>query len=253
MITKDMIDPNWKDVVLGLDISKFCGWAIWETERSTSSIVCGVLEFPDDATIEFCADQMALKIKKLITGYREQYAYIDMVKDEDGVFQPRKFYARKINLVVMETALKMSPNKDARSIVSSCMLHGAVLSTLSLYGVAWATMAVGTWRKHFFPKGFKPEPSVVTDRFTGEKKSGSPDWKSAAVARCQDRDLGITLPTKKALAHNAAEGCALALMWPHATVQPRYQPVFMKMLQSRHKRERVPHSDRKDLFSGAAA
>lgn len=252
MITKDMISDGWREVVLGLDISKSCGWSIWETERSPASIKNGVLEFPEGASIEYCADQMALKIKKLITGYREQYAYEDFVKDENGIWQMKKRYARQINLVVMETALKMSPNKDSRSIVTSCMLHGAVLSTCALYGVPWATMAVQTWRKHFFPDRFKPKPTVTIDRATGERKEGALDWKGAVVARCQEPDLAITLPTKKTISHNAAESCALSLMWHHATVEPRYQPAFMKMLQNRHKREIASKAVSGDLFGAAA-
>lgn len=252
MITKEEISPGWRDVVLGLDISKSCGWSIWETERSPASIKNGVLEFPEGASIEYCADQMSLKIKKLITGYREQYAYIDMVKDGNGVWQPRKFYARQINLVVMETALKMSPNKDSRSIVTSCMLHGAVYGACALYGIPWATMPVQTWRKWFFPEKFKPKAMVTIDRATGEKKEGALDWKGAVVARCQEPDLAITLPSKKTISHNAAESCAISLMWHHATAEPRYQPAFMKMLQNRHKREIAATAGAGDLFGAAA-
>lgn len=249
MITKDMIDPGWREVVLGLDISKYCGWAIWESERSAASITNGVFEFPDDASIEYCADQMALKLKGLITGYREKFAYEDAYKDEKGVWQIRKRYARQINLGVMETALKVSPNRDSTSIVSSCMLHGAVLSTLSLYAIPWATIPVQTWRRYFFGEGFKPQPKIVIDRKTGKPKVGELDWKGAAVARCQDNDLGIRLPEKKSISHNAAEGCAVALMWHHAKVAPRYRPQFQKMLEGRHKRERVASPN---LFGDAA-
>ncbi|PZR59119.1 MAG: hypothetical protein DI537_53370 [Stutzerimonas stutzeri] len=72
------------------------------------------------------------------------------------------------------------------------------------------------------------------------------------AARCQEPDLAITLPTKKTISHNAAESCALSLMWHHATVEPRYQPAFMKMLQNRHKREIASKAASGDLFGAAA-
>ena len=52
--------------VLAFDTSKTAGWAVFDTDRHISSITTGVLEFPAKATIEYCADQMGLKVAALI-------------------------------------------------------------------------------------------------------------------------------------------------------------------------------------------
>ena len=202
--------------VLGLDVSKHAGWAIWETHRSVASIRCDVLEFPAKASIEYCADQMGLKCTALIKEHRPDF-------------------------VILETALKMSPGGSAVSIVSSCMLHGAVYSTLGNWGKPWGTISVGTWRRMFFGKGFvAPQVPVMgkggiqeTDKF-GKLKFKS-DWKRAAIEQCERE--GIALPSKKTIRDNAAEAAALAICWRGAEIHAgRYIPAFQSFLQQRNDR-----------------
>lgn len=198
--------------VLGLDVSKHAGWALWETKNALASIRCDVMEFPAKASIEYCADQMGLKVTKLI-------------KDE------------KPDFIVLETALKMSPGGSAVSIVSSCMLHGAVYATLGNWGKPWGTISVGTWRKMFFGQGF----TCPLDA------KGKKDWKRAAIEQCELE--GITLPAKKTIRDNAAEAAALAVCWRGADIHAgRYIPAFQGFLQQRN--ERAPSGD---LFAGVGA
>ncbi|MEH3109060.1 MAG: hypothetical protein PGN22_03020 [Agrobacterium cavarae] len=190
--------------VLGLDVSKHAGWALWETKHSLASIRCDVMEFPDKASIEYCADQMGLKVTKLI-------------KDERPDF------------IVLETALKMSP-KGTAATVSSCMLHGAVYATLGNWAKPWGTISAATWRKMFFGAGYKPPLD----------KHGKNDWKRAAIEQCELE--GITLPTKKATRDNAAEAAALAVCWRGVEIHAgRYRPAFQDFLQQRN--ERTPSGD----------
>jgi Holliday junction resolvasome RuvABC endonuclease subunit len=212
-----------KPVVLGLDISKHCGWAIWETWKGHSSIQCGVLEFPEDATIEYCADQMYLKIFNLLKRYNDQHPPTD--EEPEG---------RRVDFCIMETALKMSPNKDATSIVSSCMLHGAVLAALSRCALPWATIYPSQWRKAVFGEGYKPAPQMIRDSKTGKQKVGKPDWKVAIVDRLENH-YGISLPPQKTKAHNAAEAAAVAMSYHRAEIHtPRYEPAFKALLQQRN-------------------
>jgi hypothetical protein len=240
-----------RPVILALDISKHCGWAIWETDRDFSSIECGVFEFPEKATIEYCADQMGLKVTDLIRKYRERHAYFESYVDDQGNERKRKKYAREINFAVIEMA-KKAQLKGSGSTISSCFLHGAVLATLSNFGIAWGVIADSTWRKMHFGEGWKPEPKVTVDRKTGQKKYGDPDWKGAAIRKCEDE--GIQLPSLKATRDNAAEAALVAICWRGAKILAgRYHDRFQAFLQTRNNRsERNSHVGG-DLFGGAAA
>lgn len=202
--------------VLALDTSKTAGFACFETDKHPSAMRCDVLEFPAKASIEYCADQMGNKIKGLIREFKPEF-------------------------VIMETALKMSPTGTTATVVS-CMLHGAVLATVGNFGIPWGTISAATWRKMFFGKGFQPP-----QKFNKAKKKNENDWKTAAVEQCERE--GITLPSRKTVAHNAAEAAAIAICWRAAEIHAgRYIPAFQAMLQKRNARPEAA-----DLFAGASA
>lgn len=211
--------------VLAFDTSKTAGWAVFDTDRHISSITTGVLEFPDKATIEYCSDQMGLKVAALIKEHRPEF-------------------------VIMETALKMSPGGTLATVVS-CMLHGAVLSTVANFGIPWGTISSATWRKMFYGEGFKP-PFKVHPLKTPDKKTGKTErieylWKEAIVTACERE--GIVLPSRKTVAHNAGEAAAIAYCWRGAKIHAgRYLPAFQDFLQRRNER-----SSSNDLFAGAGA
>lgn len=198
---------------LSFDTSKSAGWAFFDTSKHISSIKCDVLEFPAKASIEYCADQMGLKVAKLIKEFRPDF-------------------------VIMETALKMSPGGTMATVVS-CMLHGAVLSTVANFGIPWGTISAGTWRKMFYGAGFKP-PQKITKLAKPDKKGRWEKvenlWKEAIVAQCERE--GIILPTKKTVAHNAGEAAAIAVCWRGAEIHAgRYVPAFQGFLQQRNERQ----------------
>lgn len=199
--------------VLAFDTSKHTGWAFFDTALHISSIKCGVLEFPEKASIEYCADQMGLKVAELVKEFNPDF-------------------------VIMETALKMSPGGTMATVVS-CMLHGAVLATIGNFGKPWGTISSGTWRPAFYGKGFKPPFKIhklkKPDPKTGKTEKIEYLWKEAIVAKCEDE--GIALPSKKTIAHNAGEAAAIAYCWYHAEIHAgRYRPAFMNMLQQRNDR-----------------
>ncbi|WP_105436388.1 hypothetical protein [Neorhizobium tomejilense] len=198
--------------ILSFDTSKSAGWAFFDTSKHISSIKCEVLEFPAKASIEYCADQMGLKVTKLIKEFRPDF-------------------------VIMETALKMSPGGTMATVVS-CMLHGAVLSTVANFGIPWGTISAGTWRSMFYGKGFKP-PQKITKLAKPDRKGRWEKvenlWKEAIVAQCERE--GIILPTKKTVAHNAGEAAAIAVCWRGAEIHAgRYVPAFQGFLQQRNER-----------------
>lgn len=199
--------------VLSFDTSKCTGWAVFKTNQHISTIRCGVLEFPPKASIEYCADQMGLKVKDLLREHAPDF-------------------------VVMETALKMSPG-GAMATVVSCMLHGAVLSTVANFGIPWGTISSQTWRPMFYGKGFKPpfrehhlkKPDPKTGRMVRVENL----WKEAIVTQCERE--GVVLPTKKTIAHNAGEAAAIAICWHGAVIHAgRYRPAFQGFLQCRNER-----------------
>ena len=199
--------------VLGFDTSKSAGWAFYDTSKHISSIKCGVLEFPAKASIEYCADQMGLKVTALIREHKPDF-------------------------VVMETALKMSPGGTMATVVS-CMLHGAVLSTVANFGIPWGTISSATWRSMFYGKGFK-QPQKITKLPKPDAKGRTEKvenlWKEAIVAQCERE--GIVLPPKKSIAHNAGEAAAIAFCWRGAEIHAgRYRPAFQGFLQQRNERQ----------------
>jgi hypothetical protein len=199
--------------ILGLDTSKSAGWALYDTAQHVSAIKCGVLEFPAKASIEYCADQMGLKIAGLIREHKPDF-------------------------VVMESALKMSPGGTTATVVS-CMLHGAVLATVGNFGKPWGTISSGTWRKMFYGAGFKPPFKVhklpKPDPKTGKTERVEFLWKEAIVTACERE--GIVLPAKKTIAHNAGESAAIAICWRGAEIHAgRYRPAFMELLQKWNER-----------------
>lgn len=203
-------------MVLSFDISKCAGWAAHNTAMHLSSIKCGVLEFPEKASIEYCADQMGLKVAALIKEFKPDF-------------------------VIMETALKMSPGGTMATVVS-CMLHGAVLATVGNFGKPWGTISSATWRKMFYGAGFKPPFKVhklkKPDPKTGKVERVEYLWKEAIVAACERE--GIVLPAKKTVAHNAGEAAAIAICWRGAEIHAgRYRPAFQALLQQRNERQGV--------------
>lgn len=200
--------------VLAFDTSKTAGWAFFDTIKHISSIKCDVLEFPAKASIEYCADQMGLKVTKLIREFKPDF-------------------------VIMETALKMSPGGTMATVVS-CMLHGAVLSTVGNFGIPWGTISSATWRKMFYGTGFKP-PQKITKLAKPDPKTGKTEkvenlWKEAIVIQCERE--GIILPSRKTVAHNAGEAAAIAVCWRGAEIHAgRYRPAFQGFLQQRNDRQ----------------
>jgi Holliday junction resolvasome RuvABC endonuclease subunit len=212
-------------IILGLDISKHAGWAVYDTKRDAPAIENGVLEFPEKASVEYCADQMGLKITALIKKYRPDF-------------------------IVLEAALKMSPGGTLATVIS-CMLHGAALATIANFGVPWGTIASATWRSMFFPNGFKPEYKIhklkKPDPKTGRTERKEYLWKEAVLKKCELDH--IPLPSKKSTADNAAEASAIAICWRGAEIKAgRYREPFQKLLQQRNEREATS-----DLFAGEAA
>lgn len=202
--------------VLAFDPSKSTGFAFFDTSRDHSAIQCGVFEMPDKADAYYTGDQIGLKVSKLI---RE--------------------FGKPDFAVLEEQSLAQIGNSNAAAIIYAWGSSLAIVATLANFGVPYGTIPPATWRKMFFGSTFKPPQKLRPG------KKAENDWKSAAVTECER--LGITLPSKKTIGHNAAEACALAICWRGAKLHAkRYEPAFMALLQQRNSRPG-------DLFQGEAA
>lgn len=201
--------------IMAFDPSKTTGWAVYDTARDHAAIQCGVFEMPDKADAYFTGDQLGLKVTKLI-----------------------KEHGRPDFAILEEQSLAQIGNSNAAAIIYAWGSSLAIVATLANFGVPYGTIPPATWRKMFFGSTFKPPQKAPKP---GKKPVN--DWKTAAVSECER--LGIVLPSKKTLSHNAAEACALAVCWRGAKLHAkRYEPAFMNLLQQRNS-----HGD---LFSGAA-
>lgn len=57
--------------------------------------------------------------------------------------------ASKIDLIMREAWLEPTAHPSDASVKSQMLVHGGVLSIASIYKIPCASVAVGTWRKHF--------------------------------------------------------------------------------------------------------
>lgn len=189
-------------LILGFDPSKSTGWCIYDPAKPFSAIKTGVFEMPDKADAYYTGDQIARRTLELVR--------------EAGGYQ-------KIAFAVLEEQSKAQiGGSNADAMIYAWGTSLSIVGTLANFGIPYGTIPPGTWRKMFYGQGFKPPLD----------KKRKNDWKAAAVNEC-DR-MGIILPTKKTLAHNAAESCALAICWRGAKLHARrYEAPFMALLQNR--------------------
>lgn len=189
-------------LILGFDPSKSTGWCIYDPHRPKSAIDCGVFEMPDKADAYYTGDQIARRT-------------VELVRKAGG-------HSRIAFAVLEEQSKAQIGRSNADAMIYAWGTSLAIVGTLANFGIPYGTIPPGTWRKMFYGAGFKPPLD----------KKGKNDWKAAAVNQC-DRE-GIVLPTKKTLAHNAAEACALAICWRGAKLHARrYEPKFLALLQGR--------------------
>lgn len=199
--------------ILGFDPSKSTGWSVYSPEHQKadgnfSHIRCGVFQMPDKSDHYYTADQIGLKVRNLISELIQANQRPDFA-------------------VLEEQSLAKIGNTSADALIYPWLATSAIVSTLANYGVPYGTLPPGTWRKSFYGQAFRPPLD----------NKGKKDWKAAAVAECER--IGIKLPTQKALAHNAAEACALAICWGVREMKVhagRYQQPLMDLRMQRNER-----------------
>lgn len=186
-----------KPLILGFDPSKTTGFAVYDSARHLSAIECGCFEMPKTAKHYYTGDQISRQAVELI----------------------RKIGPKRVSFAVLEEqSLAQIGNSSADGMIYAWISTTAIVSVLANFGIPYGTIAPSAWRKMFYGQGFKPPQDT----------KGKNDWKAASVAACERE--GIVLPAKKALGHNAAEACAVAICWKAAKLHARrYEERFMAL------------------------
>jgi hypothetical protein len=203
--------------ILGFDPSKSTGWCSFDPAQQKkdgnfSHIKCGVFQMPDGADHYYTGDQIGLKVVSLLRS----------IKERTGSYP--KF------AVLEQQILAKVGNTSADAMIYPWVATSAIVATLANFGIPYGTLMPASWRKIFFGQGFTPSLD----------KKGKKDWKSAAVDECLR--IGIELPKQKALAHNAAEACALAICWGARDLKlhaGRYHEPWLNLIQARNERSEV--------------
>lgn len=200
-------------LIIAFDPSKGSGFALFDTASDFSAIETGVMEMPAKADAYYTADQIGLKVTALLR----------RCKEDRG---------RYPDFAVLEQQIEAQASVAGRGQSFAGSIYpwiatSAIVATLANFKIPYGTIMPASWRKTFFGQGFKPPLD----------KKGKKDWKNAAITECER--LGINLPSRKALADDAAEACALAICWASKDINlhaGRYHEPFMRLLQQRNER-----------------
>ncbi len=202
--------------VWGFDPSKCTGWAIFSPEKrrrddNCSHVVCGVLEMPPKSDHYFTGDQISQQVQNLFVAHGKP----DFV-------------------VLEEQAMARIGNSSADGMLYPWIASIAIVSVVANWGVPYATLPAGTWRKAVFGQGYKPPQKSVKE---GGKIKLKNDWKTPAIDECER--LGVKLPRLKAHADDAAEAALLSMCWEHNEIKfhaGRYQQPWIDLRQRRNDR-----------------
>lgn len=198
-------------IIVGFDTARTTGWAVYDDTCNMSAIKCGCFEMPEKADAYYTADQTGLKTTALLRECKERFG-------------------RYPDFAVLEQQIEAQVSMAGRgqSFAGSIypwLATASIVATLANFKVPYGTLMPATWRKSFFGQGFKPPLD----------NKGKKNWKKAAMDECER--LGITLPSKKALADDAAEACALAICWKSKEMKlhaGRYHSPWMDLIQRRN-------------------
>lgn len=190
--------------VLGLDISTCTGTGLFDTWRDPSSIQTDVIELPEPRNIPG-------------TNKRD-YHWDDWRVAQVGPKVLKLLKATRPDIVIGEERLRFSKTGDGGFAMTNA-IHGAIMSHCASLGILYATISSQSWRAAAYGEGYK-QPMVPdldrnrsqkTDKKTGKPAFKPKDWGDIAVDKCEE--LGIQLPSRKAVSHNAAEAALIAMMW----------------------------------------
>lgn len=189
-------------IIMGLDLANNSGWAVRDSERHRSSILCGVFSVSEYEWEEKYAIAANL-FNRLRMEHKPDFVAIE--RPEHGVRQFAK--AGKPDLAG-EAQGTLTINPAALQLTG---IAGAVIAICQIKGIPYGTIAATSWRSKYFGKGFKPPRKMTRDKRTGVMKEGALDWKQAAIDACQQEN--IQLPNTVKDQRDAAEAVGVCTCW----------------------------------------
>ena len=175
-------------IVMGLDLATRSGWAVRDSTKHRSSIQCGTFAVNDYAWEEKYAIAANL-FYRLLKEHQPDFVAIE--RPEHGVRQFKK--KGKADLTGKEETIS-TINPAALQLTG---IAGAVIAICQIRNIPFGTIAAVSWRPVYFGKGVKPPEGK--------------DWKDLAIEYASRE--GITLPSTKAEAKDAAEAIGVCTCW----------------------------------------
>lgn len=207
-------------IVMGVDAASRTGFAIRDSNKHRSSIVCGTFSVKDyewESKYSIAANLFY----RLVKEYQPDFVAIE--RPEHGVRQ----YAKKGKPdLTGEERMVSTINPAALQLTG---IVGAIIAVCQIKAIPFGTIAATSWRPVYFGKGVKPAE--------GE------DWKDLAI-RFAERE-NIPLPATKAEKRDAAEAIGICSCWANCTIpeikwmQQKYMDLRTGAYASKAKREGI--------------
>lgn len=186
-------------IICGLDLATRSGWAVRDSEKHRSSILCGTFSVDKNDSGEKLEWEekygvAAVLFYKLVKTHKPDFVVIE--RPEHGVRQFAK--KGKADLTGKEQMVS-TINPAALQLTG---IAGAVIAICQMMNIAYGTIAATSWRPVYYGKGVKPGAGM--------------DWKDMAIQACE-RD-NIAMPRTKAEQKDAAEAVGICTCWHKADV-----------------------------------
>lgn len=180
-------------IVMGLDLATRSGWAVRDSNKHRSSIICGTFTVKGYEWEEKYAIA-ANCFYRLVKEHRPDFVAIE--RPEHGV---RQFNKKKKNPITGQEETVSTINPAALQLTG---IAGACIAICQIRGIPYGTIAATSWRPVYFNKGVKPPEGK--------------DWKDLAIEAAQRE--GIALPSTKAEQRDAAEAIGVCSCWHNCAI-----------------------------------
>ncbi|MFC6487341.1 hypothetical protein [Nitratireductor sp. GCM10026969] len=160
-------------LILGLDPSQQCGYALYDTTANISAIRCGVLRAKGDFYEAKAAD-LARQLVKLIKTERPGFVAMEMpLRMQPGG------KARKTKFMGEDVEEEQPKGSGINAVISSNQMVGSLIGIVGAYGLPFEIMSPSNWRKAAY--GFGTRPGW-----------GRADWKKHARQKCSQVRITVT-------------------------------------------------------------
>lgn len=180
-------------IIMGLDLATRSGWAVRDSNKHRSSMLCGTFSVKDyewEAKYAIAANLFY----RLVKDHKPDFVAIE--RPEHGVRQFKK--KGKADLAGKEETVS-TINPAALQLTG---IAGAIISICQIRNIPYGTIAAVSWRPTYFGKGVKPAQGQ--------------DWKDLAIEYAQREN--IALPATKAEQKDAAEAIGVCTCWHNCAI-----------------------------------